>query len=145
MLYLNFLRKLNHCTFCKLDKKEIIKENKHAYLRLSRAPYSKDHLLVFPKKHELDLSNLSEEEQLDIQKLVFLGLKQLRKKHKRVSIIYREGDLGAQGVGKSVDHLHINLIPNVKAGLMDGQDQRREYMNHKTLVSATKKIKKELF
>ena len=145
MLYTKFLKEMNGCPFCELNKKEIIKLNKHAILTLARAPYSKDHLLIIPKKHETHFSKLSIKEQLAIQKLVFYALKRLVKKHKNVSVIYREGENGMKGIGKSISHLHIHLIPKIKVGLLDIKDRQREFMTEKNLVSATKKIKKEMF
>jgi len=43
-------------------KDEIIRQNKYAILTLAKAPYTKNHLLVVPKKHVLKLNSLSEKE-----------------------------------------------------------------------------------
>ena len=66
MLYKEYLKKLKTCPFCCLNKNEIIKQNKYAILTLSKAPYTKDHLLVVPKKHSLKLDNLTTKEKIAI-------------------------------------------------------------------------------
>ncbi|GAF75845.1 unnamed protein product, partial [marine sediment metagenome] len=56
MKYSEFIKSLKKCPFCNFRKDWIIKENKHAFLTLSRAPDKKDHFLIIPKKHFLKIS-----------------------------------------------------------------------------------------
>lgn len=65
MLYNLYLKKKRPCPFCGLKKEEIIKQKINAVLILSRAPHTKDHLLVIPKKYVLRFNSLSEKQKKD--------------------------------------------------------------------------------
>jgi len=140
MLYDIFLKKPRPCPFCNLTKDEILKSNKSAILTLARAPYTKDHLLVTPKKHHLTIKSLSKKEKEDIEKLILYGLKKVHNKHKNVSILYREGN--KKEIGKSVNHLHVHIIPKLQIGA--GKLSKRKIFSEKEYVEKIKKIKKHL-
>ena len=141
MLYQNYLKKLKKCAFCNLKKREILKSNKYAILILAKAPYSKDHLLVMPKKHHLTIRSLNINGKRDIEKLTFYGLKKLHKKHKNVSILYREGN--KKEIGKSVNHLHIHLIPEIKIGSKNIKNEKRKVFSKKNYIKKIDEFKKK--
>jgi len=142
MLYKSYLKKLKECPFCSLKKEEILKENKNAYLILAQAPYTKSHLLVVPKKHALKLNLLSRKQKDDIEKLIYYGLKKLHKKYNNVSIVYREGN--KREVGKSIDHIHYHLIPNMKIGVCDIDGNKRKIYSDQDFIKKIKELKKSL-
>jgi diadenosine tetraphosphate (Ap4A) HIT family hydrolase len=141
MLYEKYLKTLKKCPFCELDKGEILKQNKFAVLTLAKAPYTKNHLLVLPKRHVFKLSNLPQEQKDDFEKLVYWGMKKLHKKHANISIVYREGS--KKGVGKSISHLHYHLIPNMKIGSHDINWRKRKIYSEKEYVKMVKSMKKK--
>ena len=65
MLYKDYLKKLKKCPLCDLMKEEILKSNKSALIILPRAPFTKNHLIVIPKKHRLRMSDLNKNEKKD--------------------------------------------------------------------------------
>jgi diadenosine tetraphosphate (Ap4A) HIT family hydrolase len=142
MLYEKYLKTLKTCPFCELEKNEIIKQNKFAILTLAKAPYTKDHLLVLPKKHILKLNSLTSKEKQALERLEYYALKKLHKKYKNVSILYREGN--KKEVGKSIDHLHIHLIPNMQIGSRDINWRKRKVYSEKEYVKRIKEINKGL-
>ena len=150
MLYQKYLKTLKTCPFCELEKDEILKQNKHAMLILAKAPYTKDHLLVVPKKHALKLNSLSKKEKDAVEKLIYFGMKKLHKRYKNVITLYREGN--KKEVGKSVDHLHYHLIPNMQINEKDagqivsrGVDWRkRKIYSDEMYIKKVKEIKKRL-
>jgi diadenosine tetraphosphate (Ap4A) HIT family hydrolase len=115
MDYKEFRKTLNKCPFCDFNKEEMINENDSAFVMLGRAPYNKDHLLVVPKKHILRLSELNEKERRELFELIFFAQKEIGKRHENFSILYREGE----NSGKSISHVHFNIIPNTKVGPID--------------------------
>ena len=135
MLYNKYLKKNHICPFCHLIRQEVIKENKHAILTMARAPYTKDHLLVIPKKHVLRLNILSKIQKQAIEELIYYGMKKLHKKHKNVTVLYREGN--KKEVGKSINHIHYHLIPDMKIGAF-----KIKQINKRELFSEDKYIKK---
>lgn len=139
MKYKEFLKKLKKCPFCNLEQETIIKQNKHAIITLSRAPYTKDHLLVIPKRHVLRLNELKEKEKRAIDKLIDYGMKLLYKKHKGINILYREGD--KKLIAKSIDHLHYNLLPDIWLGKVNKGFSNRKAYSEKEYINAIKKLK----
>lgn len=140
MLYKKYLKKLKTCPFCCLNKDEIIKQNKDAILTLAKAPYTKDHLLVVPKKHLFKLNDLTQDQKEAIERLTYYGMKLLHKKYKNVTILYREGN--KKEVGKSIDHLHYHLIPNLQIGSKDVKWRKRKIYSEKEYIKRIKNFKK---
>ena len=82
-----------------------------------KSPYTKDHLLVVPKKHVLKLNKLSKKQKDGIEGLIYYGMKILHKKYKNVTVLYKEGN--KKEVGKSINHVHYHLVPNMKIGALN--------------------------
>lgn len=142
ILYKSYLKKLKKCPFCDLKKEETLRENKDAILIFAQAPYTKDHLLVIPKKHVLKLNLLSKKQKENIEKIIYYGLKKLHRKYDNVSILYREGK--KKDVGKSIDHIHYHLIPNLKIGACNINGNKRKIYSDKEYTKKVKEIKKRL-
>ena len=141
MKYTKYLGLLKDCPFCILKKEEIIKKNKYAKVILAKAPYHKDHLLVVPNKHALKMSELTDKEKSAVFELVVWAEKKLRKYHGCLSILYREGD--KERIGKSIDHFHINVIPDEQIGSVRINNEDRNIFSENTYVSMTKKAKEK--
>lgn len=123
MNYKKFRKTLDKCPFCKIDKEEILEENDSAAILMSRAPYVKDHLLVIPKKHVVNLSELDSKERDELFRLVFLAQDKIQKIHGDFSTLYREGDK----IGKSIPHAHFNIVPKLVLGVIN-EDLRDRYV-----------------
>ena len=140
MLYQDYLKKLKECPFCKVEKKEILKQNSFAYAILAKAPYTEDHLLIIPKKHAVSLSDIEFKEKIGIEKLMFDILKKIHKKYKNVSVLYREGNKFQ--IGKSIDHIHFHIIPNMQIGAYDIEFKDRKILNEEDYLKKCKKALK---
>lgn len=143
MLYQKYLKEKHPCPFCNLTQKEILKQNKYAILTFAKAPYTEHHLLVVPKKHHSKLNSMTPREKKAIDELIYFGMKKLNKKHRNVTILYREGI--SNEVGKSVSHLHYHLIPNLLIGAYDINYNKRKIYSEEEYVKKIGEIKKELF
>ena len=129
MLYKDFLKTVTKCPFCGGDNR-IIKDMPGAYITYSIAPYHKHHLLVVPKRHVLDLSELSDEESKDIISLQKLGQEMLKKLgYKDYTILVRFGE----NSGKSVEHTHFHIVPEVRMGDVDNLWRERTIMNEEEI------------
>ena len=142
MLYKKYLKKLKQCPFCCLRKDEMLRQNKYAILTLAKAPYTKDHLLVVPKKHVIKINSLNQKQKDDVEKLICYGIKKLNKKYKNISVLYREGD--KDKVGKSIDHVHYHIIPNLMIGSKNINGNTRKVYSEKEYVKKIKDMKKVL-
>ena len=142
MLYEKFLKKHRECPFCNLNEEEILKQNKYAILTLARAPYIKGHLLVVPKKHVLKINKLSKKQKDAVEKLIYYGMKKLHKKYKNVTVLYREGN--KKEVGKSINHVHYHLIPELQIGAQEKFWKNRKILDEENYIKRIKELKKSL-
>ena len=140
MQYNKYLKKNHSCPFCHLISGEIIKQNKFAVLTLARAPYIKDHLLIIPKKHVLKLKSLSQKQKDAMESLIYYGMKKLHKKYKNVTLLYREGN--KKEVGKSINHMHYHLIPNLQIGAVHKNINKRDFYSEDKYLKKVKEFKK---
>ena len=139
MLYQKYLKKLKGCPFCEFKRDEILRQNSFAVLMLAQAPYTKDHLLVIPKRHVKKLNKMTANEKDAVEKLVYYGMKKLHKKHKNVTVLYKEGN--KKEVGKSIEHLHYHLIPDMQIGGHDINWKTRKMMSDKDYGKMVKGFK----
>lgn len=101
------------CVFCQIIRKEapanIIYEDEQVLAFLSHRPVNVGHTLVVPKKHYINIYEISEDEAAYLFRVV-----------KRVASAVRDA-MGAEGVrivqnngeaaGQVVFHLHLHIIP----------------------------------
>ncbi len=111
MNYRTLLKQKRPCPFCHYGKHEIIAQNKYAVMIPCLAPYTKDHVLVFPKRHTEAFLKINAAEMRAMHLLMQKAFKLLGAlKYQDISILFREG----KGSGKSVLHAHYHVIPKIK-------------------------------
>lgn len=106
------------CIFCRcLSEGEgrhgdnfVLTVRPRAFVMLNRYPYTAGHLMVIPKRHVGDLSDLPAEEYADLWELVRESAKALER------AIAPQGlnlgvNLGASAGAGILDHLHVHLVP----------------------------------
>ncbi len=76
---------------------------------LNLYPYNPGHLLIFPRRHVVDIRELSPEERRELDGLVDRSLDALETTHgpSGYNIGYNMGLVA----GASIDHLHLHIIP----------------------------------
>ncbi len=125
MEYRTFLQQSQGCPFCEgdyLDKNAIIITNHRAMVTVAKAPYVVDQLLVIPKRHVETISEMRVLESFDCLKLIrWAGRRLLQKGHAGYTLLLREGS----GVGKSIPHVHIHLIPSESIDLKNSHLDRK--------------------
>jgi ATP adenylyltransferase len=72
-------------------------------------PYNPGHLLLFPKRHVVDIRGLPSAERLELDGLVDLCLSVLDATHSPAG--YNIGYNMGLVAGASIDHLHLHIIP----------------------------------
>ena len=106
----------NECVFCKqFNQKDdtnnlIIKRFDHNIVMLNKFPYNAGHLLILPKEHISDLSNMSVEARAEMMELLQKGIGVLRE------VIQAQGANIGMNVGKIAgagipSHLHMHIVP----------------------------------
>lgn len=140
MLYKDYVKTMTGCPFCMPTPRAIL-ENNHAYLTYSKAPYHEDHLLVIPKRHIMGILDLTPDEQSAIDTLVRTALRVLTQLGDRqCSVLVRDGK--ADGLNKSVDHLHFHVVPEVRLGDLDHVGHEREILTDEEIIAVTEKFSK---
>lgn len=141
MNYDEFLKIPRACPFCSPAREPAtIIENKTAYLTYALAPYHPDHLLVIPKRHIVNILDVTAEEEDDIYDLVRKALRVLHgpgEGYDDVSVLVRDGD----NTMKTVSHLHYNIIPNTRLGDIDHTGKKRVTLSTEEAAAVLKKTK----
>ena len=106
------------CPFC-IDKQQytekyVIKEYRHVLVLLNLYPYNPGHLLIVPKEHKAQLSDLSPEVRIELMETsthaVAVLEKYLGNSGTNVGI-----NLGDEAAGGSIPaHLHVHVVPRWK-------------------------------
>ncbi|MGE3975199.1 MAG: HIT domain-containing protein [Bdellovibrionales bacterium] len=108
----------DECVFCYLQKlgesseSLILATQKHSFAVMNRFPYNNGHVMVLPKRHIGDLTELKEEEMADVMNLVRHSINALRKSYRKPPDGMNVGiNLGAAGGAGIPGHLHVHIVP----------------------------------
>ncbi len=107
--------KAKGCVFCpdpNIDNKSalILYESGLSIVMLNKFPYNSGHLLIIPKRHLSDLTDLSIEEESDLMRLTSLSLEILREAYAPMGFNIGMNIGSAAGAGIAA-HLHQHIVP----------------------------------
>lgn len=103
------------CVFCRICAKTggnrmLIKRSRLSFAALNAFPYNNGHLLIMPNRHIGEISRLTDEEILDMQKLLADMTRLLAKTLKPAG--FNIGmNLGRTAGAGITDHLHWHIVP----------------------------------
>ena len=105
------------CVFCdeaagalSADESLLVHAGDGAIALLNKYPYSSGHLMVSPRRHVGDLSELTDDEALEIHRLAVAGVDTLNR-------VYGPGgfnlgwNLGRVAGAGIADHIHLHVVP----------------------------------
>ena len=142
MLYSEHLAQIlnNYCPFCDIEHQYPLEKGKYFYVIAARAPYTKNHLLIIPKRHILSIQDLQQKEEKELWTLTDERTKKLETTHEACTILLRNG--AARGIsGKSIDHLHLHIVPDCEINAKNSES--RHYFPEKQYLGEIKRIKNE--
>ena len=104
------------CIFCVFPQQDddrgnrILYRGKHAYVIMNAFPYSNAHLLIPPYRHVADLSELTDEESLDVMRLAQMSIRVLKEavRPDGLNIGVNQGTAAGAGIA---DHIHMHIVP----------------------------------
>jgi len=99
---------MENCVFCDKDK-NIVYENRTAFVIYDNYPVAKGHALIIPKRHIEDFFAATEEEMMDFHDALQVMKTEIDKNHAPDG--YNIGVNVGEAAGQTVFHLHIHLIP----------------------------------
>lgn len=129
------------CIFCLRDDESlntVIDANETFYARLDNFPAAPGHAEIVPKRHVESFFNLSESEIIDAYALMRKVEKELSARHGPGG--YTIGVNEGKVAGRSIDHLHIHLIPRYEGDVADPRGGIRQVVPNfapDTWVTAT--------
>lgn len=110
------LKKKKGCIFCqafksKQDKKNyLVHRDKKSFVIMNIFPYNNGHLMVVPRRHIAEFSNLTDEESLSCLRLIKKSCKVLKRVLKPHA--FNIGlNLGKDAGAGFARHLHFHIIP----------------------------------
>lgn len=148
MRYTRIVKELqkNHiCPFCHEKPENILEEGKYFMVLPSRAPYTKHHLVIIPKRHANLLTELSDGERKEMYSLVDKRAKKLHSKYKDISLLLRDGLVKDKIINKSINHLHFHILPNVGVHIQTLKHQNEDtriFLDEKTYSKTAQTYKK---
>ena len=103
------------CVLCGVVKEEfrLVKEGKYSFCVVCLEPLKKGHLMVLPKRHVTNLSDLDSKEAKDLLDFVFEIKEILFKKYNHHPILHMNF-----GKHSTQEHIHFHLVPS-KGNLRD--------------------------
>lgn len=155
MKYISVVKKFekkHYCPFCNEKPEHMIEIGKYFYVIPARAPYIKDHLLIIPKRHVNTMVTLSPAEVTEMYKLVHKRAKKLRTQYENINILLRDGLVKDTIINKSVNHLHVHILPNTGVHIetpdstvnpkIKKEGENRERLEDKAYTQLSKNIQK---
>lgn len=108
--------RVDGCIFCTFPQQDDDRENRillrgeRAFVIMNAFPYSNGHLLIPPYRHIADLSELTDEEGLEIIQLTRKSLVALRETFNPdgFNIGVNQGTAAGAGIA---DHVHLHIVP----------------------------------
>lgn len=104
------------CVFCRAADLDVsfdslcVYKSKTAMVVLNKYPYNTGHLLVLPQKHRGNLLDLSDDDFMDLQKLLRLAVEAIYTIYKPSAVNLGMNHGKASGAGIP-EHLHYHIIP----------------------------------
>ncbi|MFP3144347.1 MAG: HIT domain-containing protein [Caldisphaera sp.] len=106
------------CIFCEAQKNDIrealvLFKAKYSFIILNKYPYNSGHLMIAPYKHVSNLTELNDNELLEISKLIKASIIALTKAYKPegFNVGVNIGEAAGAGVP---GHVHIHIVPRWK-------------------------------
>jgi ATP adenylyltransferase len=116
MTYIRREEKDPGCVFClshdaKDDERRLVLlRGEHSFVIMNKYPYTNGHLMVSPFRHTADLSELTDEESLEMHRLLVLSqqilLETMAPHGFNIGI-----NLGVAAGAGIADHLHMHIVP----------------------------------
>jgi ATP adenylyltransferase len=103
------------CVFCNPKKSEIIVSTKTCFVQANKYPYAAGHMLVLPKRHINNITDLTSKERSDIFNLLDLCAYALNIYIKPEG--YNIGCSVGRVAGESIEHLHFHILPRFQGDI----------------------------
>ncbi|MGH4019717.1 MAG: HIT family protein [Pseudonocardiaceae bacterium] len=117
------------CLFCKIDDEKINRiflQSARFYARYDNFPATAGHLEIVPKRHVVSFFELTLDEISEAYELMGAAKLELSCRYNPAG--YTIGINEGRAAGRSVDHLHIHLIPRYEGDVADPRGGIRQIL-----------------
>ncbi len=136
---------MNDCIFCKIAKKEIpshtVYEDKNVYAFLDINPLTKGHTLVIPKKHIVDIFEMSEEDASKIFSVIPKISKILEENLNMIGLNIINNNKPPY---QDILHYHLHLIPRYEDDKLIIEGENKNFTQDQLTQLAIKFKEKKL-
>ena len=105
------------CVFCRILSGEletsVVAEDEHAVALMDKGQINPGHVLVIPRRHAAQLGDLTEDEAVNVFRLVHRVALALPKSGLRCEG-YRLSQVNGAAAGQEVFHVHFHLVPRFR-------------------------------
>ena len=111
---------LRSCLFCRFDDSTmntVLSETPNFYARLDNFPAAEGHVEIVPKRHILSFFEIDPDEVREMYALMTDVRAKLEEKYRPNG--YTIGVNEGRAAGRTVDHLHVHLIPRYDGDVSD--------------------------
>lgn len=116
---------MEDCVFCKITKKELPStiefEDEDVVVFRNIKPFAPVHVLIVPKKHIMNLSKVTEDDQMILGKMLFVAREMAEKLD--ISDAFRIGIANGENAGQTVFHMHFHLTGGWKEKYNGDEDK----------------------
>lgn len=102
----------NPCPFCNLKESDALLSSELAVAFFDGYPVNPGHVLVIPRRHEANFFDLTEEERIDIFRLVDKVRELIAERYTPDG--FNVGVNVGAAAGQTIFHAHVHLIPRYK-------------------------------
>jgi ATP adenylyltransferase len=106
-------RKPEGCVFCEQsirDENLVLYENNYVFISLNKYPYNTGHLLIVPRRHIGEFSDLSTEERFGMFDALGISI-EILKEYLKPEGFNTGMNIGKAGGAGIADHLHMHIVP----------------------------------
>ena len=100
---------IENCFFCTQPKENLVLEDHMFFSIYDAAPVSPGHAMIIPKHHIVSFFDMPLEMAKDLYAFIIKVKKRIDEKHNPHG--YNVGINDGRVAGRSIDHLHVHLIP----------------------------------
>jgi diadenosine tetraphosphate (Ap4A) HIT family hydrolase len=108
------------CLFCRFDDKSrntLMGQSSNFYARMDNYPAAKGHVEIVPKKHVVSFFDMQPSEVEEMYSLMAEIKEKLEEDYQPDGYTIAVND--GRAAGRTVDHLHVHLIPRYKGDVAD--------------------------
>jgi histidine triad (HIT) family protein len=114
-------------------------KNTISFLSVDTPAHEEGHILIIPKKHYKNITDLPKPLQNELINHATLAAKILKRSHGGCNILLNEG----KAAGQNINHVHFHVIPRDKNDKIKIEQWKRKKLSKENFETISNKLKKK--